>query len=247
MGATLIECVNAKVCYRRVPVLGPLSIRIERGDFWGVVGPNGAGKSTLLRLLFGQIRDSSGEISRSGAKIGFLPQRHDYTRDLPFRVKDVVGFGTLSSSSFGFRLNVNEKRKVANALERLGLEDMGTRLYRELSGGECQKVQFSRLIAQDPDLALLDEPTAGLDLDWQERVTHLAAQFHNAGRKTVVMVTHDVDRLPECCGKVLLLKNGGVLASGKPAEVFNQSILSDLYDCKMEVAERAGRYHAFSR
>lgn len=246
MGAALIECVDAEVRYRNALALGPLSMRIESGDFWGVVGPNGAGKSTLLRLLSGQVRVDRGEIFRTKVDVGFLLQHHDYTKDLPFRVKDVVGFGVLSAGSLGFGLGADEKLRVVNALQHLGLEQMRDKLYRELSGGERQKVQFARLIAQDSDLSLLDEPTAGLDLDWQERVTHLAAQFHDADAKTIVMVTHDVDRLPECCGKVLLLKNGRVLAAGKPADVFNRSTLSELYDCKMEVAERAGRYHAFS-
>lgn len=246
MGESLIECKATEVRARGLVLLGPLSMRIEAGDFWGVVGPNGAGKSTLLRLLAGQIDADSGQIVRRKRDLGFLLQRHNYTEDLPFRVRDIVGFGVVNGSSFGFSPSGAESRAIDAALRHLGLEKMQHRLYRELSGGERRKVQFARLAAQGSDLALLDEPAAGLDLDWQERVTELAARFHIQDRRTVVMVTHDVDRLPDCCTKVLLLKDGHVLRTGTPAEVFKRELLSELYGCEVDVVERKGRFHAFS-
>ena len=93
---------------------------------------------------------------------------------------------------------------------------------------------------------LLDEPAAGLDLDWQEKVTQLVADLYNRFEKTIIMVTHDVDRLPECCNRVLLLRNGNVLAKCAPSEVFKADVLSNLYGCTIEVAERKGRFHAYS-
>lgn len=246
MGKTLIECGEVEFRADGKLLLGPISMRIEEGDYWGVVGPNGAGKSTLLRVLSGQLRPTAGRVKMGYVSIGFMLQHHNYSEQLPFRVRDVVGFGVVDARSFGVGLKSQKRKLVADAISRLGLESIQNRLYRELSGGEQRKVQFARLAAQGAKLDLLDEPTAGLDLDWQERVTELAARFHVNSGRTIVMVTHDVDRLPDCCNKVLLLKQGRALRSGGPSEVFQPHYLSELYGCEVEVVERAGRFHAFS-
>ena len=246
MAATLVDCLNLEVGFGGTTVLGPISMRVERGDFWGVVGPNGAGKSTLLRILAGQIRPSRGTVKRDCGDAAYMLQYHNYSDDLPFRVRDVVGFGCVDTRTLGVVFGRNKRGLIDYALSELGLGELKNRLYRELSGGEQRKVQFARLAVQGSDLALLDEPTTGLDLDWQERVTSMASDLYLKRRRTIVMVTHDVDRLPRCCNKVMLLKNGRVLGRGSPAEVFRAELLSKLYGCAVEVVERDGRYHAFS-
>jgi iron complex transport system ATP-binding protein len=140
----------------------------------------------------------------------------------------------------------NNLAAVDHALDLLDLVRMRGRLYRELSGGERQKVQLARLLAQDADLLLLDEPTAGLDLDWQERLTSLVEELHDRTGVAVVMVTHEAHHLPGCCEKVLLLRNGRAVAAGTPSEVFTPDLLSELYGCRIEVMERQGRYFAHS-
>lgn len=246
MGKALIVCKDATVAYRSFPALGPVSIELERGDFLGVVGPNGAGKSSLLKLMSRQIRPWSGNVRIDCDGIAYLLQHHEYLRRIPFAVEDVVAFGRVRRNTLGFRPGRGERAAIEAALEDMGLADMRKRLYRELSGGEQRKVQFARMAAQGAEVALLDEPTAGLDLDWQERVTRLASDFHSAKGRTVVMVTHDADRLPAACRKVLLLREGLVLDHGEPGQVFRPGKLSELYGCPIEVVERDGRYHAFS-
>lgn len=246
MAETLVDCSNVEVGYGGTTVLGPISMRVERGDFWGVVGPNGAGKSTLLRILSGQLRPTSGSLQRDCGDPAYMLQHHNYSDDLPFRVRDVVGFGCVDTKTLGVVFGRNKRGLIDYALRELGLDGMKNRLYRELSGGEQRKVQFARLAVQGADLALLDEPTTGLDLDWQERVTRMAADLYIKRRRTIVMVTHDVDRLPQCCNKVMLLKNGRVLGTGSPSDIFRADLLSKLYGCAVEVVERDGRYHAFS-
>jgi len=246
MGEPLIVCREATLAYRRFPVLGPVSLELQRGDFLGVVGPNGAGKSSLLRLMSGQARPLSGYVRVNCDGMAYLLQHHDYMRQIPFTVEDVVAFGRVRGNTLAFRPGRGDSEAIATALADMGLTEMRRRLYRELSGGEQRKVHFARLAAQGAEVALLDEPTAGLDLDWQERVTRLASRFHSEKGKTVVMVTHDADRLPAACNKVLLLKDGLVLDEGRPEQVFQPQKLSELYDCAIEVVERDGRYHAFS-
>jgi ABC-type cobalamin/Fe3+-siderophores transport system ATPase subunit len=245
---SLATCRGVEVRRSGRLLLGPLDLVIGRGEFWGVVGPNGAGKTTLLRVLAGLERIAAGErdLGLPRQAIGLLFQEHDYLPDVPFSVRDVVAFGCAGGVPVGPTPRRLQEGEVDRALALLGLGALDRRLYRELSGGERQKVQLARLLAQQAQLLLLDEPSAGLDLDWQERLTALVAEVYARSGAAVVMVTHDVDRLPACCGRVLLLRAGRPLAVGTPAEVLTAGRLSELYGCRMEVGEQAGRYHAHS-
>ena len=261
MAKAVVEFENVVVRYRKKKVLGPLSLHVHPGDFWGVVGPNGSGKSTLLKTLSGLKTISDGHIYIFGEllasrlftrvravrkQIGILLQHHDFFPDLPFKVEDVVLFGRTVFPVFMHRYRSVDREIVNKTIADLDLSHLRERLYRELSGGEKRKVQLARLVAQQPDIILLDEPTAGLDLDWQERLTQLVDDLYHRLKKTIIMVTHDVDHLPSCCNRVLLLNNGDMQAVGSPEEVFQKDILTQLYGCTIEVAEHKGRYHAYS-
>jgi ABC-type Mn2+/Zn2+ transport system ATPase subunit len=245
-----VDCHGLTVVHRGTTLIGPVDLTVGRGEFWGIVGPNGAGKSTLLRAIGGLVPISEGRFSVVGdgdrRSIGFLFQHHDFVPELPFTVSDVVSSGRSGRVVFGPVRTAEDRQAVDSALRLFGIEGMRNRLYRELSGGERQKVQLARLVAQEAELLLLDEPSAGLDLDWQERLTELVADLHRRTRKAVVMVTHEVHHLPGCCDRVLLLRNGQALASGPPAEVFTSDLLTKLYGCRMEVTRRGNRYFAHS-
>jgi len=247
---TIATCRGVEVRRRDRTLLGPVDLEVARGEFWGVVGPNGAGKSTLLRTLAGLEKADAGVVELVGGgdrrRVGFLFQHHDFVPELPFTVADVVGFGRSGRQAFGSLRGPTNHAAVDHALDLLDLGRMRGRLYRELSGGERRKVQLARLLAQDADLLLLDEPTAGLDLDWQERLTALVDEVHERTGVAIVMVTHEAHHLPKCCEKVLLLRGGRAIATGPPAEVFTPDLLSELYACRMEVTERSGRYFAHS-
>ncbi len=262
MAVTVAKLQEAVVSHRGKKLLGPLSFVIKQGEFWGIIGPNGAGKSTLLRTLAGKQVVSGGQISlfeycethgltkKSPPSVlrrtGILLQRHDFLPDIPFTVEDVVLFGRIGYPGIGRQYRPEDRVAVDRVLGQMEMLAYRYRLYRELSGGEQRKVQLARLLAQEPELMLLDEPTTGLDMDWQERLTSLIADLYRRFTMTVVMVTHDIDRLPNCCNNVLLLKYGSVLAMGKPEDVFTETMLTGLYGCAIEVAVRNGRYHAFS-
>ena len=238
--------------------LGPLDLRIEPREFWGVVGPNGAGKSTLMLTLAGLLKPDAGSVEvlgrgldgsgrarrRLGGAVGLLFQKHDFVPDMPFSVEDVVLFGRAGRGRIGGGGDDEDRRAAERALELLGLADARRRLYRSLSGGERRKVQLARLVAQRAPLTLLDEPTAGLDIEWQERLTQLVAQLHAEMGGAIVMVTHDVDRLPSCCDRALLLGQGRAAACGRPEEVFTADALGGVFGCPMYVAHRHGRFFA---
>jgi ABC-type cobalamin/Fe3+-siderophores transport system ATPase subunit len=259
--APAVRLEEIVVRYGQRRALGPLSLDVGADDFLGVVGPNGAGKTTFLKVLRGALAADEGQVVMWGTsfqvgrpvdaslarrRIGVLFQHHDFFPDLPFTVEDVVGFGRAAFRPPGRALREADREALSAALDALGIQDFRARLYRELSGGERQKVQLARLIAQEAELLLLDEPGAGLDLDWQERLTHLVETLFREHRKTVIMVTHDVNRLPACCNRALLLKDGRAVAFGEPSEVFLVDVLSGVYGCRMEVVASRGRYHAHS-
>ena len=263
MAGTIADLHEIVIRHHGRTILGPISFTVEHGDFLGIIGPNGAGKSTLLRTLTGQEPITGGQISLKGLiptqesykkissqpflkRIGILLQHHDFFPDIPFTVEDVVLFGRLGFSRLGIPYRESDKKMLEYALSCMDMTEFRHRLYRELSGGEQRKVHLARLIAQEPELLLLDEPTAGLDIDWQERLTGLVEDIYRRLGKTIVMVTHDIERLPACCNKALLLKNGTTLAVGTSEEVFTKDILSQLYGCNIEVTVQKGRYHVFS-
>jgi ABC-type cobalamin/Fe3+-siderophores transport system ATPase subunit len=257
----LVELQNVNVGEDGKRLLGPVSLAVDAGQFWGLVGPNGAGKTTLLRALAGlqpviegtvlfhdRPRPSLSRAERRLARrsIGILFQRHDFLPDLPFTVEDIVLFGRVGLSGMGRFFTRRDREAAERAMETFNLTELRRRLYRDLSGGERQKTQLARLLAQEAELLLIDEPAAGLDLDWQERFSLLIEEIFLREGKAVLMVTHDVGMLPAGCDSVLLLKEGRVEACGPPARVLNPETLSRLYGCPMEVAERRGRFHAFS-
>lgn len=262
MRPAVATLTHAEVQVRTRRILGPLSLDVREGELLGVVGPNGAGKSTLLRVLTGTQPLAGGELKLLGRHadgsvpldagslrglVGYLLQHHHFAADLPFTVHDVVALGALPRVQrlWGWRVSQAHDR-IDAALDRLGLQPLRSSLYRELSGGERQKVQIARLLVQDANLLLLDEPTAGLDPDWQERLTTMIADLHDERGRTMIMVTHDISRLPQCCDRVLLLRDGKLRALGPTAEVLTEEALSNVYGCRMAVVTREGRYHAFS-
>ncbi|MFC1539074.1 ABC transporter ATP-binding protein [Candidatus Latescibacterota bacterium] len=261
MAKAIIQCDDIVIRHNTKKILGQLSLHVHPGEFWGIVGPNGAGKSTLLKAISGFQTLFSGQISLFGAlvstpkkrspaairkRIGVLLQHHDYYPDLPVTVEDVVFFGRTGLRGIGKSFTNEDRHAVENAIAEFGISPIRKRLYRELSGGEKKKTHLARLIAQQSDILLLDEPTAGLDLDWQERLTLLTENLYRRHGKTIIMVTHDVDRLPSCCNRILLLKNGIILAAGVPGLVLLDKTLSELYGCAIEVRKNNNRYHAYS-
>ena len=148
--------------------------------------------------------------------------------------------------SWPLRLSPGERDEARAALAMVGGESLLDSALAGLSGGELQRAYLARALITDPELLLLDEPTAGLVLDWQERLTEAVAELHGAGGVTIVMVTHEVDRLPPSCTGVVLLRAGRAVACGSPEEVLTGDRLSALYGCVMEVIRSGGRTWARS-
>ncbi|RII31281.1 MAG: ABC transporter ATP-binding protein [Geobacter sp.] len=206
-----------KLCcsYRVGRVLEDVSITIEAGDYVGIVGPNGSGKSTLVQALIGLVPISEGSASifdvpcgrfAGWGRIGYLPQSlHLVNPVFPATVAEVVGLGLLSQKRFPRKLKRQDRQKVLETLESLGICDLREKLIGELSGGQQQRVLLARALVNEPELLILDEPTAALDPETRERFYALIGEINRSRGVTVLLVTHDSGAIGQHATKMLYL------------------------------------------
>jgi zinc/manganese transport system ATP-binding protein len=217
---------------------------IAAGEFIAILGPNGAGKSTLLRLLLGLLRPSQGSVQvlgsppRSGnPAIGYVPQRRSLDPDLAVRGRDLVALG-LDGHRWGFALPTPARRRqrdlVQAALVSVEASTYADQPIGQLSGGEQQRLLLAQALVGQPQLLLLDEPLANLDLHSQHAAAQLVARLARARGITVLLVAHDVNPLLPLVDRVLYVARGHV-AIGTPEEIITTERLSQLYDAPIEV------------
>ena len=212
------EIVRAELLacsYREGRVLEDISFEVERGDYVGIVGPNGSGKSTLVKALLGLVTINKGSAALFGTplsgfsdwhKVGYLPQSlHLVNPVFPATVHETVGLGLLSLKRFPKRLNRADKDKIDITLDELGILDLKFKLIGELSGGQLQRVLLARAIVNDPELLVLDEPTAALDPETRGRFYGMISDINRSRGVTILLVTHDSGTIGEHASKMLYL------------------------------------------
>ncbi|HIJ97368.1 MAG TPA: metal ABC transporter ATP-binding protein [Desulfuromonadales bacterium] len=214
-GEVIVTTELLSCSYREGRVLEDISFQVERGDYVGIVGPNGSGKSTLVKALLGLVTISSGRATLFGTplsgfrdwhKVGYLPQSlHLVNPVFPATVHETVGLGLLSCKKFPKRLNTSDKNKIKLTLEELGILDLKFKLVGELSGGQLQRVLLARAIVNDPELLVLDEPTAALDPETRGKFYAMIADINRTRGVTVLLVTHDSGTIGEHASKMLYL------------------------------------------
>lgn len=243
----MIDLRSVSFRYRQDWVLEDISFRIEKGEFIGLIGPNGSGKSTLLKNLCRLLSPQKGEIlldsvslkemSRKeiAKKIGLVPQE---TYSLfPFRVIEIVLMGRsphLGSLMFEGTKDLEIAKKAMDWTEILPI---GERLIDELSGGERKRVFIARALAQEPEVILLDEPTANLDIHHQVDFLDLILSLNRKKGLTIVMASHDLNLASEYCDRLILLREGRVHQIGPPREVITRKHIEEVYGCEVWVDE----------
>jgi zinc transport system ATP-binding protein len=213
--------------YGAEPVLAGVSLAVHAGEFAALAGPNGSGKSTLLRIVLGLLAPTSGAVSVLGAaphelrerwRIGYVPQRVRIAPDLPATVLEVVRTGRLAKQGWWRRARAVDREAVDHALESVALTDLRNRRLAELSGGQQQRVLIAKALASEPDLLVLDEPVAGVDVDAQSlfraSLVHLVRDHGGA----VLLVSHELGAVADDLDHVVVLK-GSVVFDGTPAEL----------------------------
>ena len=218
MTATAVALHNLTVSYRGHPAVHHLSGQFAAGALSAVVGPNGAGKSTLLGALGGTLRIYEGSIERDPAlRVAYLPQASALDRSFPVRVHEVVATGLWARiGSFG-AVGAADRACVVDALAAVGISGFEQRLLGELSAGQAQRVLFARVLVQDAQLILLDEPFNAIDARTTADLLRLLQRWQREAR-TVIAVLHDLEQVREHFEQVLLLAREQV-AWGPTAEV----------------------------
>lgn len=202
MRDAVVTAQNVSCCRDEGNVLQDVSFAVPRGDYLGIVGPNGSGKSTLIRTLLGLYPHAEGEVRLFGTelrsftdwhRIGYLPQslRGGMNAAFPATVKEIVRLGLLSRKKFPKRLGGIDRVAVANALECMGIADIGEKMIGELSGGQQQRVLLARALVNEPELLIMDEPTTALDPDTRERFFDILDELNKRKNTTIILVTHD--------------------------------------------------------
>lgn len=178
-------------------VLENINLAIERGDFACVVGPNGGGKTTLFKLLLGLLQPNSGSIEvlygspiQQRAKIGYVPQFSKFDAGFPVSVLDVVLMGCLDRSFFWGRYSSQQIDNAQQSLADVGLKGLENKGFADLSGGQKQRALIARALVSEPELLLLDEPTASVDIHGTEQFYSMFEEMNK--RFTIVMVSHDI-------------------------------------------------------
>ena len=242
-----IDIKNLNYYYGDIPALKDLNFSVTKGDFFIIIGPNGSGKTTLMKLMAGILKPKKGRLKILNRAIGnytrkdlaktmaFVPQIMPV--DFPFSVIEVVLMGR---SPYMGMLGVEQEEdlKIAKqALTFTGAEHLAHRKLDQLSGGEQQRVFIARALCQEPDIILLDEPTASLDLAHQIRLMDLMEKLKKETGITVVMVSHDVNLAAMYSDRLLLLNKGEILCLGHPDEVLTFRTLEAAYGCTLLVDE----------
>ena len=196
---------NLTISYEHHPAVHHLTASINKGDWLAIVGPNGAGKSTLLNALAGVITDYEGDIvGLCPNQVAYLPQQNQIEKSFPITVFDLVSTGLWKEIGFTRGLSVSQKNTCVSALNAVGLEGFENRLIGTLSGGQLQRSLFARVLVQNQEIILLDEPFNAIDIKTLNDLTEVIKQWHK-NKRTVVMVTHDLEYVKEFCPKSLLL------------------------------------------
>lgn len=233
------------------------ALEVKQRELVGLLGPNGAGKSTLLRCLLGMQNHVRGHVSVLGQdvrslgsaglaslrrRMGYMPQSLPARSEMPLTVREVVAIGRTGIAGLLKPLGPEDWRIVDEWIERLGLAALARQGFGEISGGEQRKALIARAMVQQPELLLLDEPTANLDLGWRERIVEIIDDLYQSMRLTVMLVCHELEVLPACCGRVVVLDAGAIIADGHPDDVLSTAMIESLYGPGLGVVRRVGRW-----
>jgi len=241
---TALQFRNLTLGYDRHPAVHHLTGTVENGALLAVIGPNGAGKSTLLKGIVGALSPLDGTIERAQARkqdIAYLPQIAEIDRSFPITVYDLVAMGLWRRAGLFGGISRREREEIEQAISAVGLEGFEDRAIGTLSGGQMQRALFARLLLQDAQLILLDEPFASLDAKTISDLLDLIRRWHGE-RRTILIVLHDLDLARSQFPETLLLARQAV-AWGRTQDVLTAENLlkarqmCEAFDLHAEVCE----------
>jgi zinc transport system ATP-binding protein len=237
-----IEIENVTFSYTREPVLRNVSLSVPAEEFLGIVGPNAGGKSTLIKLVLGLLEPDSGTISVLGkspvmarSRIGYVPQYPTFSRrDFPINVLDTVLMGRLGFTNHPGGYSKNDRNIATEAMQAVEILDIASRPIGSLSGGQLQRVLIARALACKPEILILDEPTANIDMRVEEDIFGLLKQYND--HMTIIVVSHDIGFISGYVDRVACLNQ--MLICHKTGEVSGKTI-EELYGAPVRMIHHA--------
>ncbi|MCS7198154.1 MAG: metal ABC transporter ATP-binding protein [Candidatus Bipolaricaulota bacterium] len=237
MSEPIIEIEDIWFSYGAEPVLEGVSLEVIRGDILGLIGPNGSGKTTLLKLILGLLSPQRGTIRlfgqelgrfREWARLGYVRQRGwDFERNFPASVEEIVRLGRVPRLRWGAWRRIDTEA-VERALHAVHIEGLRHRPISELSGGQQQRVFLARVLAQEPEILVLDEPTAAVDPKVEAEFYKLLRKLNREQGLTILLVSHDLEAIVTQVTKIACL-NRKLLFCGTPQECLASDLLERVY------------------
>ena len=241
----VVELRGLSAGYNGAAVVNDVNLKVMPGDFVGLLGPSGSGKTTLLRTVLGAVNVLAGNVLMNGHaanggryRAGYVPQLETIDWNFPVTVEEAVMMGRTMSSALFPWYRRRERDLALGMMERLGIADLAKRHIRELSGGQQQRVFLARALVSNPELLLLDEPTAGVDIKTRDDVMHLLHDLNHSG-VTIILTTHEINAVAVHLPRIVCLK-GSIVADGPPSRVITPHILHEVYGAEMPVIQYRG-------
>jgi zinc transport system ATP-binding protein len=220
----IVQVADVFVAQSRRPVLHGVTLDVRAGEVIAILGPNGSGKSTLVKSILGLLPLTTGDVRLFGTplprfeewnRVGYVPQRATAASGVPATVREVVASGRLSQRRLLRPLGRADRAAIQDALDVVGMADRATDGVAELSGGQQQRVLIARALASNPDLFVLDEPTAGVDLPSQEALVETLRPLVGRGA-TIVLVAHELGVMHSMIDRAVVIRDGRKVYDGEP-------------------------------
>jgi zinc/manganese transport system ATP-binding protein len=239
----IIKATSLSAGYSQKIIWENASFEVNPGEFVGLLGPNGAGKTTLFRLLLGLMRPISGELTifnelpkRGNSRIGYIPQRRLIDEGFNIEALELVRLG-VNGSKWGFSSPISamkERELALQALKSVDAEGLSRRPLGQLSGGELQRIFLAQALVGKPELLLLDEPLANLDIRRESELVKLISSIAKKNNVAIMLIAHDINPLLPVVDRLIYAVNGQI-ATGRPSEIITTKALTKLYGAPVEV------------
>lgn len=220
-------------------VLDDIALQVHYGECFGIIGPNGSGKSTLVKLLSGVDEASAGQIAFAGRPLAAYPKKQLARRiavlqqealpPIGFTVREVVEMGRYPYQNWLGEEAGDPHTKIEEIMRELDLLDMADRPIEALSGGERQRVALAKVVAQQPELLMLDEPTTYLDIGYQQQMMQYIKKWQQDHGLTVLAVLHDLNLAALYCDRLMIIHDGRLVHTGKVEEILSEQIIKQVY------------------
>lgn len=246
-----VSCRKLQVGYGDNVVVDDMELVLKRNKITTIIGPNGSGKSTVLKAVTRLIHYQQGEViikdkdirrykNKELAKcIGVLAQKHSAPAD--FRVRELVSYGRMPHQKALSGLSKKDYEMIEHVMKTTNTYHLKDKSIYECSGGEAQRVWIATVLAQDPEMLFLDEPTTYLDVSHQIEVMQLVKKLNRESGVGIVMVLHDLSQALEISDWIVVIKDGKKYSEGKPGEVITSEMLKEVYNVDADVIHIPGR------